>query len=376
MHSFPLARVKKVMKMDEWIKLELERESNTQDEQENNSSAKLMIAAESPILVGKACELLVKDLSIRAWLHTKRKKRKTVQRNDILSAISNNEMFDFLIDVVMHRHSWIPPQTNVKSSVSPPGVPIETTQPSITIAHEMTHEIPTISHSETATSLTGTIKTPELQHFESLNHHPHQGNADIVSQHAHHLPLHIGIQQTNDPNVYSANTNATLHPTDALILLSPQHPQDSQHLLGVQEVHHINHQLSLDASMPRSEMHLQSLQYPQQIQDTQENHQISIPSHPSDHNHNDFLSTTLQPNDTLNIPSPKHFQDTIHAHESSENILHSSHESLHHQQNGHVISVNENSKEKPESEHIVDHSIPLLREFYHDPVKSISSSEQ
>jgi hypothetical protein len=357
------------MKMDEWIKLELERESNTQDEQENNSSSKLMIAAESPILVGKACELLIKDLSIRAWLHTKRKKRKTVQRNDILSAISNNEMFDFLIDVVMHR----PPQTHVNSSVSPPGLP----QPSINIAHEMAHEIPTISHSETATSLTDTRKTPDLQHFESLNHHPQQGNADNVSQHAHHLPLHIGIQQINNPNVYSANTNGTLHPSDALILLSPQHPQDSQHLLGAQEVHHINHQLSLDASISRSEMHLQSLQCPQQIQDTQENHQIFIPSHPTDHNQNEFLSTTLQPNDTLNIPSPRHFQDTIHAHESSENILHSSHESLHHhQQNGHVNSVNENSQEKPKSEHIVDHSIPLLRGFYHDPVKSISSSEQ
>lgn len=40
------------------------------------------------------------DITFRALLHTNLSKRKTLQRSDIAATITNNEMFDFLIDII------------------------------------------------------------------------------------------------------------------------------------------------------------------------------------------------------------------------------------------------------------------------------------
>lgn len=377
-HPFPLSRVKKVMKMDELIKIELEKENSTQNEQGNNPPAKLMIAAESPVLLGKACELLIKDLSIRSWLETKKSKRKTVQKPDVLSAVSNNEMFDFLLDI-MHQH--FPAHKHVKTQPFSTDPSSEINQPRIPMNHDLVHEIPTINHSGTSTSLAGQGKSPEVQHFESLNHQSQQVNLPISqSQHVdnglqdtQHDPLHIANQPIHVPNLNSANTNATLHPNDALILLSPQHPQDSQE---VQEAHNLNQQLSLQASPP-TEMHLLSPHYPEHIQGTREIPQMSLPSHPSDHNQSDFLSSTLQPSGGLNVPSPRQFQNTIHPQEEIKYVLQNSEEPLHQQQSVHMLNlIEQHPKEDAENEHKVDHSIPLLRDFTHQQMHSMPNCEK
>lgn len=75
----PLARIKKIMKLDEDVK---------------------MISAEAPLLFAKACEIFIHELTLRAWLHTDDNKRRTLQRNDIAMAISKYDQFDFLIDIV------------------------------------------------------------------------------------------------------------------------------------------------------------------------------------------------------------------------------------------------------------------------------------
>lgn len=75
----PLARIKKIMKLDEDVK---------------------MISAEAPILFAKATEIFIHELTLRAWLHTEDNKRRTLQRNDIAMAISKFDQFDFLIDIV------------------------------------------------------------------------------------------------------------------------------------------------------------------------------------------------------------------------------------------------------------------------------------
>lgn len=77
--ALPLARIKKIMKLDE------------------NSK---MIAAEAPLLFAKACEFFIQELSMRAWIHTEESKRRTLQRSDIAQAIANYDQFDFLIDIV------------------------------------------------------------------------------------------------------------------------------------------------------------------------------------------------------------------------------------------------------------------------------------
>lgn len=61
-----------------------------------------MISAEAPILFAKAAELFIRELTLRAWLHTDRNRRRTLQRNDISMAVSygDTDQFDFLIDIV------------------------------------------------------------------------------------------------------------------------------------------------------------------------------------------------------------------------------------------------------------------------------------
>jgi histone H3/H4 len=78
-HELPLARIKKIMKIDDEVR---------------------MITAEAPVLFSKACELFVLDLTMRAWAHTSESSRRTLQRCDIADAIREGEGFDFLVDIV------------------------------------------------------------------------------------------------------------------------------------------------------------------------------------------------------------------------------------------------------------------------------------
>ncbi|XP_049939559.1 nuclear transcription factor Y subunit gamma-like isoform X2 [Schistocerca serialis cubense] len=77
--ALPLARIKKIMKLDEDVK---------------------MISAEAPMLFAKAAEIFIHELTLRAWIHTEDNKRRTLQRNDIAMAITKYDQFDFLIDIV------------------------------------------------------------------------------------------------------------------------------------------------------------------------------------------------------------------------------------------------------------------------------------
>lgn len=79
-HAFPLARVKRVMKLDDDLKL--------------------MISSEGPMLFAKACDIFIAELTTRAWMHAEENKRRTLQRSDISSAISKSDQYDFLIDIV------------------------------------------------------------------------------------------------------------------------------------------------------------------------------------------------------------------------------------------------------------------------------------
>ncbi|KAL8096564.1 nuclear transcription factor Y subunit C-2-like [Apium graveolens] len=78
-HVLPLARIKKIMKADEDVR---------------------MISSEAPVVFAKACEMFISELTMRAWMHTEESKRKTLQKNDVAAAISGNETFDFLVDIL------------------------------------------------------------------------------------------------------------------------------------------------------------------------------------------------------------------------------------------------------------------------------------
>ncbi|MBA0737421.1 hypothetical protein Gogos_010887 [Gossypium gossypioides] len=78
-HNLPLARIKKIMKADEDVR---------------------MISAEAPVIFARACEMFILELTLRSWNHTEENKRRTLQKNDIAAAITRTDIFDFLVDIV------------------------------------------------------------------------------------------------------------------------------------------------------------------------------------------------------------------------------------------------------------------------------------
>ena len=78
-HQLPLARIKKIMKSDEDVR---------------------MISSEAPVLFAKGCEMFILELTLRSWIHSEENKRRTLQRNDIAAAITKTDIFDFLVDIV------------------------------------------------------------------------------------------------------------------------------------------------------------------------------------------------------------------------------------------------------------------------------------
>lgn len=97
-HQLPLARIKKIMKADEDVR---------------------MISAEAPVVFAKACELFILELTLRSWINTEENKRRTLQKNDIASAITRTDIFDFLVDIV--------PRDEIKEEgvgMPPTGLPV------------------------------------------------------------------------------------------------------------------------------------------------------------------------------------------------------------------------------------------------------------
>lgn len=97
-HQLPLARIKKVMKTDEDVR---------------------MISAEAPILFAKGCDVFITELTMRAWIHAEENKRRTLQKLDIAAALTKLDMFDFLIDVVPREEE----KPKKFAAQAPPGPP-------------------------------------------------------------------------------------------------------------------------------------------------------------------------------------------------------------------------------------------------------------
>ena len=76
-NAAPLARIKKIMRLNPKV---------------------CLIASEVPVLLAKACELFMKDLTMRTWTVTESRNRKTLGLGDLASACRQDEVFDFLID--------------------------------------------------------------------------------------------------------------------------------------------------------------------------------------------------------------------------------------------------------------------------------------
>mmetsp|Transcript_12045 Transcript_12045/g.19464 ORF Transcript_12045/g.19464 Transcript_12045/m.19464 type:complete len:131 (+) Transcript_12045:28-420(+) len=80
--SFPLARVKRIMKADSEVK---------------------QINSESVLVVAKATELFLEKLVREAAERTKEERRKTVQYKDLAAVVHGKEELEFLHDIVPNK---------------------------------------------------------------------------------------------------------------------------------------------------------------------------------------------------------------------------------------------------------------------------------
>eukprot|EP00924_Labyrinthula_sp_SR-Ha-C_P000207 maker-scaffold_25-snap-gene-0.39-mRNA-1 protein AED:0.00 eAED:0.00 QI:103/1/1/1/1/1/2/45/305 len=78
-YCMPLARIKKIVKLDPKIN---------------------MLGTDVPVVLAKAIELFIGELSMRAWLDAAQQRKKTIKFQNIASAIPLCKEFDFLIDIV------------------------------------------------------------------------------------------------------------------------------------------------------------------------------------------------------------------------------------------------------------------------------------
>jgi len=146
--TLPLARIKKIMKSEEFILQELEREKIQQvgSSSGDKPQVKFMISGEAPLLMSKACELFVKELSTRAWLHTERNRRRTLQRQDVHAAVGESEVFDFLIDLVPRvssqssRHGLPASLPDTSTIPGIPSIPMQIPNVSGSLVHPVASE--------------------------------------------------------------------------------------------------------------------------------------------------------------------------------------------------------------------------------------------
>ncbi|OAV97843.1 hypothetical protein PTTG_25843 [Puccinia triticina 1-1 BBBD Race 1] len=94
--QLPLARIKKLVKSDPDIK---------------------MIANEVTVLLDKACEIFINEITVRAFLVANSLNRRTVNTSDVAMAISQSDMFDFLIDIVPTEQ--LPPEGDSAANLPP-----------------------------------------------------------------------------------------------------------------------------------------------------------------------------------------------------------------------------------------------------------------
>lgn len=74
-----LSKIKKLVKTDEDVKL---------------------ISSELPIIFGKACEIFISELALRAWVYTSNNERIVISSDDIAEAIAETPEYDFLSDLI------------------------------------------------------------------------------------------------------------------------------------------------------------------------------------------------------------------------------------------------------------------------------------
>lgn len=90
--ELPLSRIKRVMKLENDMLVETSRN---------------MISAEAPLVLAKACEMFILELTLRGWSFAEDVRRRTLLKSDVVRAVWQSEVYDFLIDTIPREE--VPP---------------------------------------------------------------------------------------------------------------------------------------------------------------------------------------------------------------------------------------------------------------------------
>ncbi|XP_052741179.1 nuclear transcription factor Y subunit gamma isoform X4 [Bicyclus anynana] len=212
----PLARIKKIMKLDEEVK---------------------MISAEAPVLFAKAAEIFIHELTLRAWSHTEDNKRRTLQRNDIAMAISKSDQFDFLIDIVP-RHEVKPskPRDDPPRSAPPPdpqpvpSPPASSSQQSVLVQQVVSSaDMPTMTSRPTAVSAG---QQPVTLVQQIVNPAGEVQNVPILLTQAQLNMIRLQVQ--NNPNQPIIIQAQPAQPTPQIIQVPSQTPHQPHQIFVAQ----------------------------------------------------------------------------------------------------------------------------------------------
>ncbi|KAG2403787.1 Nuclear transcription factor Y subunit [Vigna angularis] len=88
-HKLPLARIRRIMKTDADVQV-----------YSSDSATYSMVSAETPMLMSKACEIFIQELTYRAWMRAEESNKSTVQPCDVAKVIMQNHAMQFLTDIV------------------------------------------------------------------------------------------------------------------------------------------------------------------------------------------------------------------------------------------------------------------------------------
>jgi histone H3/H4 len=195
----------------------------------NEKSTKFMISGEAPVLMSKACELMIKDLSFRAWRHTERNRRRTLQKQDLHAAVGESEVYDFLIDIVPRVTTTATTTQKVQHS-QPSHLPASATvmaPPSVgmqQVVGGMSVGLPTaVSQPTTTQAGVGVIdNTGMMQMMGTVQHQAQQQQQQQTNQ--FHQDPSQQPQQQQAPGMQSQPGSQNLHQQ---VLQQPQHLQQT-----------------------------------------------------------------------------------------------------------------------------------------------------
>lgn len=99
-HEFPLSRIKKIMRGDTDVE---------------------MVATEAPILLAKAAEFFIQELTIKSWVEAEHAGRRTLRKDDILEVINHEtNYYDFLFDLLDKQAAGVIGSSSMVSSHADP----------------------------------------------------------------------------------------------------------------------------------------------------------------------------------------------------------------------------------------------------------------